>query len=135
MENRPQGILILAIVMFFAAFMGFIVFISTFVNGTPLDVIWTLNNSIPQDFKNSLFGKILGVFVLMIGFTVLSAGWGLLKGLKWAWWITVIIFVLNGISDVVRVALGGFEGIVGIIIATTILYYLTRPDVKAFFNK
>jgi hypothetical protein len=135
MENKPKGILILAIVMFFAAFMGFIVFISTFVNGTPLDVIWTLNNSIPQDFKNSLLGKILGIFVLMIGIIVLSAGWGLLKGLKWAWWITVIIFVLNGIGDVLRVVLGGFEGIAGILIALIILYYLTRPDVKAFFNK
>ena len=31
MDNRPKGILILAIVMFFAAFMGFIVFISTFI--------------------------------------------------------------------------------------------------------
>jgi hypothetical protein len=135
MDNRPKGILILAIVMFFAAFMGFIVFISTFINGTPLDVIWTLNNSIPQDFKNSLLGKILGIFVFIIGIVALSAGWGLLKGLKWAWWITVIIFVLNGIGDVVRVVLGGFEGIVGILIALIILYYLTRPDVKAFFNK
>ena len=48
---------------------------------------------------------------------------------------TVTIFVLNGIGDVARVVLGGFEGIVGVLIALIILYYLTRPDVKAFFNK
>lgn len=78
---------------------------------------------------------IFGIFLFVIGLIALSAGWGLLKGLKWAWWITVAIFVINGIGDVARLVLGSFEGIVGVVIVLIFLFYLTRPGVKAFFNQ
>lgn len=75
-----------------------------------------------------------GYFLVFIGLIVLIAGWGLLKGRKWAWRITIIIFIANGVGDIVRLALGSFEGIVGVLIAGGFLFYLTRPDVKIFFE-
>jgi hypothetical protein len=135
MTKRPLGIVIVAIIMFFAAFMALIVGISTIVPGTALDVLWTLNNSVPADFRFTFMGMIFGYFLVILGLIILSAGIGILKGRKWAWWIVVIIFALNGVGDVFRLALGGIEGIVGILIAAGFLFYLTRPGVKKFFEK
>jgi hypothetical protein len=136
MKNRPKGISIIAIILFFAAVMALIVGISIVFPGTALDVLWTLNSSFSPGFKFTSAGMILGYFLVILSLVILSAGWGLLKGRKWAWWITIIIFAANGIGDVFRIALGGIiEGIVGILIAVGFLFYLTRPGVKAFFEE
>ena len=135
MTNRPKGIVIVSIIMFFAAFMAFIVGISTLIPGTVLDVLWTLNNSIPADFRFTIMGMIFGCFLIIIGLIALSSGIGLLKGRKWAWWIVVIIFALNAVGDIARLVLGSIEGIVGIVIVAVFLFYLTRPGVREFFKK
>lgn len=131
MENRPKGIIVVSIVMFVASIMALIVGISLLLPGTALDILWTLN---PSALELKSISTILGYFLLFIGIITLSAGIGLLKGRKWAWWIVVIIFILNGIGDIFRLASGGFEGIVGIIIAAVFLFYLTRPEVKNYFK-
>lgn len=64
---------------------------------TALDILWTLN---PSALELKSISTILGYFLLFIGIITLSAGIGLLKGRKWAWWIVVIIFILNGIGDI-----------------------------------
>ncbi|MGB9980026.1 hypothetical protein [Methanobacterium sp.] len=134
MENRPKGILIVSIILFFAAVMALIVAISTFFQGTILDVLWTLNNSFPSGFRSSTVGMIFGIFILILGLVVLSAALGLPKGRKWSWWITVIIFMANGIGDATRLALGSIEGIAGILIAAVFLFYMTRPKIRTFFK-
>lgn len=132
--NIPKGIILVAILMFFAAFMSFIVGISTLIPGTALDVLWTLNNSVPVDFRFTFMGMIFGYFLLILGLIVLSSVFGLLKGQKWAWWIVVIIFALNAVGDMVRLALGSIEGIFGILIVAGFLFYLTRSGVREFFE-
>jgi hypothetical protein len=132
MTKRPLGIVIVAIIMFFASLTALIVGISLLLSGTALDVLWTLN---PAATGLTSMGTILGIFLLFICIITLFTGIGLLKGLKWAWRIIVIIFILNGIGDVFRVALGGIEGLIGILIAAVFLFYLTRPEVKKFFEK
>jgi len=47
----------------------------------------------------------------------------------------LIIFALNGIGDIFRLVLRGIEGIRSILIAAGFLFYLKRPQVKAFFEK
>jgi tellurite resistance protein TehA-like permease len=74
MENRPNGIIIIAIIMLFASFMAFIVSISTFIQGTPLDVVMDNKYYFPQDFKNSIWGVIFCIFISVIGITTLSRG-------------------------------------------------------------
>lgn len=137
MENRPKGVVIVAIIMFFAACMALIVGISLLLPGTFLDVLWTLNPSVSMAFTPA--GIILGSFLLILGLIIMSTVFGLLKGRKWAWWTTAIIFVANGIGDAVRITSGGIEGIAGgifgILIAVGFLFYLTRPEVRAFFEK
>src|SRR5208337_1982089 len=134
MEHRPKGVLIVAIILFFAAVVALIVATSIIFPGTPLDVIWALKNSFPAGFRNTSAGMIFGYFLLVLGLLMLSTVYGLVKGRKWAWWIVIIIFAVNGIGDAVSVALGGgINGISGILLAVVFVFYLTRPGVRKFF--
>jgi hypothetical protein len=135
MENRPKGVLIVAIIVFIAAVLAFIVGISIIFPGTPLDMIWTLKNSFPAGFRNTATGMIFGYFLLILSLIMFYAVYDLIKGQKMAWWITVIVFAANGIGDAVSLSLGGgIDAISGIIIASAFLFYLTRPSVKKFFE-
>ncbi|MGB9199941.1 hypothetical protein [Methanobacterium sp.] len=136
MKTRPKGVLLIAIIVFIAALLALIVGITIFVPGTPLDMIWTLKNSFPTGFKSSSTGIIFGYFIVILGLILISAVWGLLKGMKWAWWVVLIVFLINGIGDVISVIFGGgINGISGIIIISAFIIYLTRPNIKKYFEK
>ena len=136
METRPKGVIIVAIIVFIAALLALIVGITIFIPGTPLDMIWTLKNSFPMGFKSSPTGIIFGYFIIILGLILISAVWGLLKGMKWAWWVVLIVFLVNGIGDVISVVFGGgINGISGILIISAFIIYLTRPNVKRYFEK
>ena len=95
-----------------------------------------VKNSFPTGFKSSATGMIFGYFIVILGLILISAVWGLLKGMKWAWWVVIIVFLFNGIGDVISVVFGGgISGISGIIIISAFLIYLTRPNVRAYFDK
>jgi len=133
MENRPKGILIISILWFFAGLLAFLILgVSIIFPGTHLLHLLSTSNNFPSGTPIG----ILVILILVLGLIVLSTGWGLLKGQKWAWWMTVIIFASAGIVDAVRVVLGSIniEGIVGVLIAVGILFYLTRPGVLKFFK-
>ena len=135
MKERPKGVTIVAVIVFIAAILAFIVGISIIIPGTPLDFIWTLRNSFPTGFRSTTTGMIFGLFILVLGLILVSSGYGLLKGKKWAWLTVLIIFLINGIGDVISVIYGGgINGLSGIIIASAFLFYLTRPHVKEFFQ-
>jgi hypothetical protein len=135
MENRPKGVLIVATILFFAAFVALIVAISIIFSGTPLAAIWALRNSFPIGFRNTSAGMVFGYFLLILGLIMLSAVHGLVKGRRWAWWIVIMIFAANGVGDAVSVALGGgINGISGILLAVLLVFYLTRPGVRKFFK-
>jgi magnesium-transporting ATPase (P-type) len=97
-------------------------------------------------------GIVIGaiVFAVGIGYSVVS--YGLLKGKGWAWIITVILTIIaiavqivsgvtasmfnaSFIDDTNSFVTGIIAQIVGIAINGVILYYLYRPNVKAFFGR
>ena len=136
METRPKGVLIVAVIVFIAALLALIVGITIFIPGTPLDMIWTLKNSFPTGFRSSSNGIIFGYFILILGLILISAVWGLIKGMKWAWWVVLIVFLVNGIGDAISIVFGGgFNGISGVLIVSVFIIYLTRPNVKKYFDK
>jgi hypothetical protein len=54
---------------------------------------------------------------------------------RWAWWLAIATLSVNGLSDVARMAMGGVvEGLAGAAIAALILFWLTRPKVRAQFS-
>lgn len=97
-------------------------------------------------------GIAIGAIVLAVGIGYLVVSYGLLKGKGWAWIVTVILTIIaiavqivsgitasmfnaSFIDDTNSFVAGIIAQIVGIAINGVILYYLYRPNVKAFFGK
>ena len=97
-------------------------------------------------------GIVIGAIVLAVGIGYLVVSYGLLKGKEWAWIITVILTIIAiAVQIVSGVTASMFDAsfiddtnsfvtwiiaqIVGISINGVILYYLYRPNVKAFFGR
>ena len=77
----------------------------------------------------------IGFILLVLGIAYLVMAYGLWKGKGWAWTITLILSVISIISAIVSIAYGGYGAIINIIINAVIIYYLYRPNVKAYFGK
>ena len=77
----------------------------------------------------------VGVVLVILGIAYLVMAYGLWKGKRWAWTITLILSVIGIISGIVSIATGHYEVIINIIINAVVIYYLYRPNVKAFFGK
>ena len=97
-------------------------------------------------------GIVIGSIVLAVGIGYLVVSYGLLKGKGWAWIVTVILTIIAIIiqvislissstltqsltTDIAALVSGIISYIIGIAINGVILYYLYRPNVKAFFGR
>jgi hypothetical protein len=61
--------------------------------------------------------------------------YGLLKGIKWAWTLTVVLSIIRIVLNAISLVTGNLGGIVSIIISGIILYYIYRPHVKSYFGR
>jgi hypothetical protein len=77
----------------------------------------------------------IGVVPIVLGIASFVMAYGLWKGKGWAWTITLILSVISIISAIVSIVFGGSGAIINIIINAIIIYYLYRPNVKAYFGK
>jgi hypothetical protein len=73
-----------------------------------------------------------GGLLLLLGFIGLGVSGGLMTGMKQARTFTLIIAVI-GLLFAIPSALSGY-GIIGMIIYAIIIFYLYRPNVKAYFQ-
>jgi uncharacterized membrane protein HdeD (DUF308 family) len=77
----------------------------------------------------------IGIILLALGIAYLIMAYGLWKGRGWAWTITLILSAIGIIVAIVSIAAGNVGAIVTMIIHGVVIYYLYRPNVKAFFGK
>jgi hypothetical protein len=97
-------------------------------------------------------GITIGAIVLAVGIGYLVVSYGLIKGMGWAWTTTVILTIISIVIQIISVVSaslvsasfftdlnalvsGIIAHIIGIAINGVILYYLYRPNVKAYFGK
>jgi hypothetical protein len=111
-NNRPFGVTIIAIL----AILGGI---GSLVGGISLVAIIPL----------------LGAALIIIGLAYFGVAYGLWQGLKWAWIITLIVTVIAFISGLGSIIVGNVGAAIPVIINAIIIYYLFRPNVKAYFGK
>jgi len=111
-NNRPLGVTIIAIL----AILGGI---GSLVGGIALVAI------IP----------FLGAALIIIGLAYFVVAYGLWQGLKWAWIITLIVTVIAFISGLGSIIVGNVGAVIPIIINAIIIYYLFKPNVKAYFGR
>lgn len=89
---------------------------------------------------------LLGGVHVILGLIAFPAAYGLWAGKRWAWRFTLVLnivsiswsaaqeyMILTTISNT-RITTGSFYGtIVFTLVSLAIIYYLTRPNVKAFY--
>ena len=117
-RNRPIGITIIAILMIISGIL-------LIIGGIGLTALGVLSIAF-------LAG---GIGSIILGIASLVVAWGLLKGAGWAWIITLIITIISIIVNIASLAGGQTANIIGIIINGIIIYYLYRPNVKAYFGR
>jgi hypothetical protein len=89
---------------------------------------------VPQSLLGGI-GIAIGVVLLALAIVSFIVAYGLLKGLGWAWTVTVILSIISIVLNALSIAAGNIASIISIIISGIIIYYLYRPHVKAYFGK
>lgn len=124
--QRPMGVTILAILAIIGGVISLLgglalFFISSFVGASG---VGTLGGSLVSGIV-AAFGAVL-IIIALIEF---AGAYGFWTGKGWAWWLGIIVAVLDLISII------NFPtGIISFLIGIVIIYYLTRPYVKAWFH-
>ena len=77
----------------------------------------------------------IGILLIALGIAYFVMAYGLWNGRGWAWTITLILSVIGIIIAIVSIAAGNVAAIINVIIHGIVIYYLYRPNVKAFFGK
>jgi hypothetical protein len=133
---RPVGISILAILELLFGALAFIFgailaassgFIDSYAKSMGLGSI-----------SSGALGTVLAIFggaLVVGGLIAILIGWGLWTGRGWARIIAIILSILGVIGGLATVVLGVYTGIVSLLIDLLILWYLFRPNVRAYFSK
>jgi uncharacterized membrane protein HdeD (DUF308 family) len=73
--------------------------------------------------------------LIAIGIAYLVGSYGLMKGRGWVWSVTIILSYIGIVFSIVAIVSGNFASIPQLIISIIIVYFLYRPQSKAFFGK
>ena len=75
-----------------------------------------------------------GVVFSCLGAVILASFYGLWKGLKWAWLFTVLASVFGVLGGIYMIFRGHFVYVYALLINFILIYYLTKPEVRSFFE-
>src|SRR5215203_5494081 len=109
-KHRPLGVTIIAIL----TIIGGIIFLAS---GLVLLIIG------------------IGIILLALGIAYFVMAYGLWKGKGWAWTITLILSFIGIAFGIASIITGNIGAVFHLIINIIVVYYLYRPNVKAFFGK
>ncbi len=79
--------------------------------------------------------SVVGVVLMFVSILYLGLAYGLWTGKGWAWWISLILAGLGIIGSLLSLVRGRIVSILILVLDVIIVYYLFRPNVKAFFHK
>ena len=78
---------------------------------------------------------LLGIILVIIGLAYFAVAYGLWNGLNWAWSITLIVSVIGIVVSLGSLVVGNIGSLFQVIINAIVIYYLYRPNVKAYYGK
>jgi len=132
--RRPAGFVPIGIFFFFAASMGCLAMITLGWPGTFLDNAWELNKT--GHARLLPLGRFIALPFGLLVVVALIGGIGWFQRRRWAWVVGVLGVSINCVGDVVNLAIGEFwKGAAGVVIAGVLLIYMTRADVREYFNR
>lgn len=128
-ETRPLGITLLAVLHVLKA-------IFLLLGGIALIALGAFVRrglfGIPRFLTGAV--TLVGVVLLVVGLLYLGVARGLWTGKGWAWILSLLMALLGLILSLASLAIGGLGAIVVLILDSAIVYYLFRPNVRAFFS-
>ncbi len=100
----------------------------------PLDAIWALT---PDKLAMlTPWRTPVGAGFLLLTIPAAMASYGSFRRRRWAWWILIVGIAVNGLGDLGQLAFGRIvEGLIGVSVAALVLVWLTRPAVRAQFDR
>ena len=157
-KHRPLGVTIIAILTIIEGILLLLGGASLIAVGALISVAPHTTTAkillVPQFF--GVISAAIGSVLLEIGIAYLVMFYGLLKGKGWAWTITIILVVIgiaiqimsttsgavfsasiisSSLSNNANIVISGIiGGIIAIAINVVVVYYLYRPNVKAYFG-
>jgi hypothetical protein len=134
-ESRPTAVAVVAAFLFIATVIAFVVGGSLLVPNPIIDWLWTLNEPASAEFR--AVGRISGIPLLLLGVGTFAAANGLLRGKAWAWWFSVVLFIVNGIGDLVSFIVTGdwLRSASGVVIASAFLWLLSSRQVREYLRR
>jgi hypothetical protein len=130
--SSGTGLKAVGIFLFVGAVMASLAGITLAWRGTALDRIWTLN---PRAYSElAPLGKPIGLLFLSLAAVLAIAATGWLKRRRWGWQLAVVIIGMQALGDITNILYGRIiQGGVGVAIAGALLFYMTRPPIRASF--
>jgi lysylphosphatidylglycerol synthetase-like protein (DUF2156 family) len=128
-KQRPLGIAILAVLEIIGGILALIIGIAFVAAGSMFESM--MSEVMPFYGLFTGIFAIIGAIVIVVAIIALLLGYGLWKGSGWAWILQLIFSALGAVTSLTALP----SGIVGLIIDGLIIWYLFRPNVKAFFGK
>jgi len=135
MPQRPTGITVLAILAGLAG-IGLIILgvVVGAMAGAISDFIKTYAGTVAVGVDITGFIEAaltaMAVVAFIFGILYIAAAYGFWIGAGWSRWLAIILMILDIIGGLITLP----GGIITIIIAGLILWYLMQPHVKAFFG-
>jgi hypothetical protein len=135
MTRKPVCVTVVAAFLWMATLIAAFLAITLLIPGTPADEVWHLNPTAYQQFK--VFGRASGAFLLAVGATAATVAAGLVRGQKWAWWLALSIFALNGMGDIAGFVITRdlVRSGSGVLVAACFLFCLMRRKVRSFYHR
>ena len=101
--------------------------------GGPLAPMWRIK---PDEYRQLLLlGPAAGIGFLALAAVMAAASLGTARRRRWGWRLACAIFAVNGLADAARIPLGAvIEGVIGLGAAGAILWWMTRPAIRAEFG-
>lgn len=130
---KPAGFTAMGIFLFFGAIVASLAATTLLWQGTALDRIWALNPAAHAQLVP--LGRAVGVFFLLLGAALATAGVGWLRRRLWGWRLAAAIIATQVLGDVVNCVRGDWlRGGTGVIIAGALFLYLLRPRTRGAFG-
>lgn len=138
-KSRPTGVTIIAILNIIGGIVMLIAGTALIAVGALLpdildEELGPSMSGVPAEFAGAL-GVAMGAVIIALAVFSFIVAFGMLKGMGWAWTVTVVLSIVSIALNAISLASANFGGIINIIISAIVLYYLYRPHVKVYFGK
>jgi hypothetical protein len=131
-SRSPAGFFPLGVFFFFGSLMAAFAAITLLKPGTLLDQAWNLNMSAHEQMLP--LGRVVGIPFIVLAVVLFLAGIGWFRRRYWGWVLGVSVIGINLAADITHFFLGDrLKSGVGVVIASLLLFCLTREKVRGYF--